>query len=66
MDAAVDLALEEAGGFEDAQMFGNGGQRNAKGFRQFSDRGFSLAQAGQDGAARGIGKRAEGGVQERR
>ncbi len=47
-------------------MFGNGRQRNAKGFRQFSDRGFSLGQAGQDGATRGVGKRAEGGVQERR
>ena len=31
VDAAVDFALEQASGFEDAEVFGNGGEGNVKG-----------------------------------
>jgi hypothetical protein len=65
VNAAVDFALQKPRGFEDAQVFGNGRQRDVKRFRQFRDGGFALGQARQDGAARGIGECAKGGVERR-
>jgi hypothetical protein len=63
VDAAVDFALQKSRGFENTQVLGNGRQGDVEGFRQFRDRGFALGQARQDGAAGGIGERAEGGVE---
>jgi hypothetical protein len=63
--AAVDLALKEAGGLEYAHMLRDGWQRNAKRFGELCDHGLALCQAGQDGAAGGIGEGPEGGIQGR-
>lgn len=57
--AAVDIAAKKPGGFENAQVFGNGRKRNAERFGEFRDCGFSGGQAREDGAAGGIGERAE-------
>ena len=62
MDPAIDGASQQAGGFEDAQMFGDGGERDLKRFGELRDGGFTASQAGEDGAADGIRKSAEGGV----
>jgi len=62
---AVDLALQEAGGLQYAHMLRDGRQRNAERFGKLCDHGPTLCQAGQDGAAGGIGERTEGGIQER-
>ena len=64
MDPSIHFALQQPGRFEDADVFGDGWEGNAEGLRQFGDHGFALGEAGQDGAARGIGESAEGGVQE--
>jgi hypothetical protein len=61
--AAVDIAAKKSGGFENAQVFGNGRKRNAERFGEFGDGGFSRGQAREDGAAGGIGERAESGIQ---
>ncbi len=63
MDAAGDAAFEEAGGFQDAQVFGDGGERHVEGSGQGGHRGFALREAGQDGAAGGVGEGGEGGVE---
>jgi hypothetical protein len=65
VDAAVDLALEEARGFEHAQMLGYGGKGNIERLSQLADRGFPVREACEDGAARGIGECAEGGIERR-
>jgi hypothetical protein len=65
MDAAVDFALEEPGGFQHAEVLGNRGQGHGEGFGQLRDHGLAARQAGQDGTAGGIGQRAKGGVEER-
>ena len=62
---AVDLALKEACGLQYAHMLRDGWQRNAERFGKFRDHGFTLREAGQDGAAGGIGERTEGGIQGR-
>ena len=64
VDAAVDFALEQAGGFENAQVLGDGRKGDVEGCGKFGDGGFALGQAGQDGAAGGIGERAESGVEQ--
>jgi hypothetical protein len=61
--AAVDFTLEESGGLQDAKVLGDGRERNVKGRGEFADGGLAASQAGQDGAAGGIGQRAEGGVE---
>ena len=37
VDTAVDFAMEEAGGFKDAEMFRDGGKRHAEGSGEFGD-----------------------------
>jgi hypothetical protein len=63
--AAGDLALKEAGGLQYAHMLRDGWQRNVKGFGKLCDHGLALREAGQDGAAGGIGEGTEGGIQGR-
>ena len=63
VDPAIDGAGQQAGGFEDAQMFGNGGERDLKRFGELRDGGLAAGQAGQDGAAGGVGEGAESGVE---
>lgn len=65
MDAAVHFAVEEAGGFEDAEVFGNRGERNAERFGEFGDHGLALSEAGEDGAAGRISEGPESGVEMR-
>jgi hypothetical protein len=63
--ATVDLAIKEAGGLQYAHMLRDGWQRNAERFSKLCDHGLTLCEAGQDGAAGGIGERTEGGIQGR-
>jgi hypothetical protein len=63
VDTPVDFAPEQAGGFENTQMFGDRGKRDVERRRQFANGGFALREAGENRTARGIGKRAEGGVE---
>ena len=63
MNAAVNLALQQASGFQDAEMLGDRGKRYRKGRGQFGDRGVSVREAGKDGAAGRIGQSAKGGVE---
>jgi hypothetical protein len=63
MNAAVNFALQQAGGFQDPEMLGNGGKGDGKGGGEFSDRGFAAGEAGQDGTAGGIGQSAKGGIE---
>jgi hypothetical protein len=63
VDAALNLALQQAGEFENAKVFGDGGKRDVEGSGQLGDGGFAEREAGQDGAAGGVGESAEGGVQ---
>jgi len=65
MDAAVDIAVKQAGGFEHAQVLGDGGKRDAKRLREFGDGGFAESKAAKNGAAGGVRERAESGVQMR-
>jgi len=63
MNAAVDFAPQETGGFQHPEMFGDGRERHAERLRQFADRRFAACQAGQYGAACGVSKGAERAVQ---
>jgi len=63
MDAAVDFALEEAGGFEHAEMLGDGRKGKGEGRGELGDGGLALGEAGEDGAAGGVGERGEGGIE---
>jgi hypothetical protein len=63
MDAAVDFTLEEAGGFKNAQMLGDGGERERERFSEFGNGGFAQSEAGQDGATGGVGEGSESGVE---
>jgi len=63
VNAAVDLAVKQAGGFEDAEMLRDGGEGHGERYGKAFNGGFPLREAGQDGAAGGVGKGAEGGVQ---
>lgn len=63
VDASVDLALEEAGAFEYADMFGHGRERSAKGLGEFGHLSLALRQAGQDGAPGGVSQGPKSGVQ---
>jgi hypothetical protein len=56
VDAAVDFAVEQAGGFKDAQVLGDRGQRDVEGRGKFGDGSFAAGQPREDGAPRGIGK----------
>ncbi len=63
VNAAVDFAAQQAGGFEDAQMLGNGGKRHGERPGNVFYGSFAPREAGQDGATRRVGEGAEGGVQ---
>jgi hypothetical protein len=63
--AAVDFAPEQAGGFQNAQVFRNCGKRDPERRGEFGDGGFAESEAGEDGAAGRIGEGAEGGVERR-
>jgi len=63
VDAAVDFAAEQPGGFEDAQVLGDGGERNVEGRCEFGDGGFAEGQAHEDSAAGGISEGPEGRVE---
>jgi hypothetical protein len=66
VDATVDFATEQAGGLENAQMLGNGWERDIERSGQFRDGRFALGKAGKDGAASRVGECAKGGIQKRR
>ena len=63
MNAAVDLAAQQAGGFEDAQMLGDGGKGHGERPGKIFYGSLALRKTGQDGAAGGVGECAESGVQ---
>jgi hypothetical protein len=63
MNAAIDFAAQQASGFKNAKMFGDGGERHLKRLGEFGDFGLALREASEDGAASGIGESAEGGVE---
>jgi len=63
VNAAVDFAAKQAGGFEDAQMLGDSGKGHGERPSKVFYGGFALRQARQDGPARGVGESAKGGVQ---
>jgi hypothetical protein len=62
VDAAIDFAAEEAGGFEDAEMLGDGGEGHVERGGEGFDGGFAVGETSEDGAAGGIGESREGGV----
>jgi len=66
VDATVNFAAQQAGGFEDAQMLGDCGQRHAERFGEISDFGFAKREAGEDGAASRVGKSPESRIQRER
>ena len=63
MNAAVDLAHEQAGVLEDAHVFRHGGERHVEGLGQLGDRAFGGGELRQDGAARRVGQSGEGGIE---
>ena len=63
MDAAVDFTPEQAGGFEDAQVLGDRGERDVEGSGEFGDGSFAAGQPRENGAACGVGKRSEGRIE---
>ncbi len=62
MYSTVDFAVEQAGGFEDAEMLRDGGEGDIERSGQFGDGRFTLGEAGEDGAAGGVGERAESSI----
>jgi hypothetical protein len=63
VNAAVDFAVKQAGGFEDAQMLGYGGKGHGERRGKVFYGAFPLREAGQDGAARGVGEGPKGRIQ---
>ncbi len=63
MNAAIDVAAEQAGGFEDAEMLGDGGKGHGEWRSKTFNGGFSLREACQDSATGGIGEGPKGGVE---
>ncbi len=61
--AAVDIAAKQPGRFKNTQVFRDRRKRNAKRFGKFRNSSFSGSQAREDGAAGGIGKCAESGIE---
>jgi hypothetical protein len=56
---------DEPGLLEDAEMLDEPGQRHPVRRRQLAHRAFAVAQVRKDGTARGIGERAEHGIERR-
>lgn len=65
MDAAVDFALQQAGGLQHAEVLGDGGERDLEGPGDLGDGGFALGEAGENGAAGGVRQGPEDGVEGR-
>lgn len=65
MDTAIDFAFEQASGFENTEMLGDGGKGEWERLGEFGDGGFALGEAGENGAACGIGECGEGCVERR-
>lgn len=63
MNAAVDFAVEQPRGLQDAKVLGDGGERDIERGGEFGDSGFAQRQTRKNGAARGIGEGAEGGIE---
>jgi hypothetical protein len=53
---------DEAGVLEDANVLHDGGERHAVGACTVGERSFAEHEGSKDGAAGGVGKRAEGGI----
>jgi len=65
MDAAVNFALQETSGFQHAEMFRDGRKGDRERSCEFLDGSSASGEARENGAARGVGQRAEGDVQRR-
>ena len=63
MEPAVALAHEQAGVLEDAEVFGDGRQRDVEGLRELGHRGLAHREPGEHRAAGGIGERVKGRVE---
>jgi hypothetical protein len=61
--AAIDFTVQQPRGFQHPQVLGNRGQRHGKRLGQFRDHRFAVRQPRQDRSARGIGQRAERGIE---
>jgi len=66
VDAAIDFAVEQSGGFENAQVLGDGREPNIERRSELAHRGFAEGQAREDGAAGGVSQGPESGVEGRR
>ena len=63
VNAAIDFAAKQAGRFEDAEVLRDGGKGHGERRGKALNGGFTLREAGQNGAAGGISERGEGGVE---
>jgi hypothetical protein len=61
MDAAIDFAAQQASALEHAQVFGDRREGHVKGRGEFTDSGFAMCQACENGAACRVSQGAEGG-----
>jgi len=59
----VAVAGDEAGALEDFEVLGDGGLGHGEWLGQLVHRGFSQGEAGEDGAASGVGEGGERGVE---
>jgi hypothetical protein len=63
VDAAVDFAAQQAGGFQHSQVFGDRRKRDVEWFGKFADGGLPLREAREDSAAGGIREGAEHAIE---
>jgi hypothetical protein len=56
-------AGDEAGAFEDFEVLGDGGLGHGEGLGEFVDGSLAGGEAGEDGAASGVGEGGESGVE---
>jgi hypothetical protein len=63
VNAAIDFTPQQTGGFEHAEMLGDGRERDVERFGEFADSRFALQKARKYGAAGGVGEGAERAVQ---
>lgn len=61
--AAVFFLGDEAGLFKDVKMLHHRGERHAVRLGKFRDGSLAEHEGGKNGAASGVGERAEGGVE---
>jgi hypothetical protein len=61
--AASNFTVEQPGGFENAEVFGDSRKRDLKGFRKLGDGSLAESEAREDGATGGIGESAKGGIE---